>query len=432
VAKALLALTADGEWALRNEVPRQLDLVNITRGITERTIKTHGEVRAVTVSADGNRALFGSYNGTLEVWNVKSADRERTLNGHVAPVNAVGVTPDCKIAASGCENGIVRVWDLMATESSVLRSHGSPVSAIAVTPDGRWALSGSYADNTLMLWDRNGGLCIETIAPVGVVYSLVLSLDAEIAVLGSMGRVVARNLHTQKRIWEQDWEAGAYGEDLERVISLAFVADNKRILAVSELGTLKIFSIGDGTIEGSFHWEAFGSNPRVWISHDGAIVAAWNLLESDLRVWELDWQRSDFSLPTPSQILHVDPVGGICGIGLLSRPRLAVVMGLDGTEVWNLESGKCERTFEPLVFSPDTVELAVDNMKAVVKGKASDNVLQVWDLGTAQPLGTYIADAPVTAWTGVDKVNRLWCGTADGQVHMLTVRVNSKEKADIF
>ena len=111
-----------------------------------------GGVTALAVLPDG-RALSGSEDGTLRLWDLASGE-SRVLAGHTGGVTALAVLPDGR-ALSGSDDGTLRLWDLASGESRVLAGHTHRVTALAVLPDGR-ALSGSD-DHTLRLWDLASG-----------------------------------------------------------------------------------------------------------------------------------------------------------------------------------------------------------------------------------------------------------------------------------
>ena len=59
-------------------------------------------------------------------------------------VMAVAVTPDGRRAVSGSDDRTLKVWDLeQGALLATLEGHGDWVRAVAVTPDGRRAVSGS-------------------------------------------------------------------------------------------------------------------------------------------------------------------------------------------------------------------------------------------------------------------------------------------------
>ncbi|MEW6498878.1 MAG: hypothetical protein AB1589_41230, partial [Cyanobacteriota bacterium] len=110
-----------------------------------RTLSGHSSsVEAVAVTADGKRAISGSNDNTVKVWNLETGEELFSLHGHSSYVNAVAVTADGKRAISGSNDNTVKVWNLETGEELFsLNSHSAWVSAVAVTADGKRAISGS-------------------------------------------------------------------------------------------------------------------------------------------------------------------------------------------------------------------------------------------------------------------------------------------------
>ena len=79
-----------------------------------RTLIGHGkEVLCVSVTSDGRRAVSGSWDKTLRVWDMESGQCLRILEGHTREVRSVSVTPDGRWVVSGSEDNTLRVWDLV-------------------------------------------------------------------------------------------------------------------------------------------------------------------------------------------------------------------------------------------------------------------------------------------------------------------------------
>ncbi len=55
----------------------------------------------MAVLADGRRALSGSYEDTLRLWDLETGESLRTLEGHTGGVTAVAVLADGRRALSG-------------------------------------------------------------------------------------------------------------------------------------------------------------------------------------------------------------------------------------------------------------------------------------------------------------------------------------------
>ena len=77
------------------------------------------------------------------------------LEGHTGGVTALAALPEGR-ALSGSWDRTLRLWNLDSGASRVLKGHTEGVTALVVLPDGRRALSGSW-DRTLRLWNLDSG-----------------------------------------------------------------------------------------------------------------------------------------------------------------------------------------------------------------------------------------------------------------------------------
>src|SRR5437763_1663757 len=85
------------------------------------------------------------------------------LKGHTSAVYGVAVTPDGKRAVSGSWDGTLRVWDLATGKTAAtLGGHTDAVYGVAVTSDGKRAVSAS-GDHTLRVWDLATGKTVATL-----------------------------------------------------------------------------------------------------------------------------------------------------------------------------------------------------------------------------------------------------------------------------
>ena len=156
-----------------------------------RTLNGHSSsVNAVAVTADGKRAISGSWDNTLKVWDLTTGKEQFTLKGHTSLVYAVAVTADGKRAISGSYDNTLKVWDLTTgKEQFTLNGHTNSVYALAVTADGKRAISGS-GDNTLKVWDLLSGNVIASFTGESPIASCAIAPDGVTIVVGDeSGRV---------------------------------------------------------------------------------------------------------------------------------------------------------------------------------------------------------------------------------------------------
>jgi WD40 repeat protein len=128
------------------------------------TLEDHTNwVTAVAITPEGSRAVSGSHDRTVRVWDLVNGYRLLTLEGHMGWVHTVAVTPDGHRAISGSGDRLLCVWDLEAGQLvDTLRGYTDWIAAVAVAPDGRSVISAS-GDHTLRVWDLENGQCARTL-----------------------------------------------------------------------------------------------------------------------------------------------------------------------------------------------------------------------------------------------------------------------------
>ncbi|MBN1571325.1 MAG: DUF4062 domain-containing protein, partial [Acidobacteria bacterium] len=127
------------------------------------TLEGHtSSIYSVSITPDGRRAVSGSLDNTVRVWDLESGQCLPTMEGHSRLVYSVSITPDGRRAVSGSKDNTVRVWDLKSGVClRTLEGHSRHVEIVNVTADGRKAISGSF-DETLRIWDLESGECLRT------------------------------------------------------------------------------------------------------------------------------------------------------------------------------------------------------------------------------------------------------------------------------
>ena len=149
-------------------------------------------INAVALSANGSRALAGSQDGAVTLWDAASEAPPRRLEGHADEVYAVAFSPDGLRALSGSLDGTIKNLGRggPASCSRALAGHCAAVNAAVYSPDGTRVLSASN-NSTVRMWDAQSG---ELLATFIAGEELWLTLDA-----GRFLRGLARRCRSHQR-----------------------------------------------------------------------------------------------------------------------------------------------------------------------------------------------------------------------------------------
>jgi WD40 repeat protein len=154
-----LSVDANSTRALAGSVDGRLRLWQISDGACLRTIEAHTEdVTAVQVDWTSGRALSGSSDGTVKAWNIESGELLATCKGGSTPRDISASWADHR-ACCGMDNGVVRMWDIrtgaLVGEFTAGRDKAeessTSVSAFAIDCAGRRAVTG-LKDGHLVYW----------------------------------------------------------------------------------------------------------------------------------------------------------------------------------------------------------------------------------------------------------------------------------------
>jgi WD40 repeat protein len=110
----------------------------------------------------------------------------KSLEGHKGHVTALAVTADSRYVLTGCQFGVVHLWDL---ETGILlktmTGHETSIAMIHITPDGHHVITGS-TDGTVRAWILRGAVLLQNLISTENVHSMVVSPDGRHVITGSM------------------------------------------------------------------------------------------------------------------------------------------------------------------------------------------------------------------------------------------------------
>gem|GEM_PF-870682 len=162
-----------------------------------------GAVNSLRFSRDGRHLVTGGDDGRVMVWDTVERGRvSQTVAALGSPVMAVWPSTTLSHVAVASLDGLVRictVGDVPDPDASPreLQGHLAAVHAIVMSPDDRWVLSGSK-DKTIRIWDIERAESVQTLKlHTGTVSGLAVDYSAM--------RLVSVGEDMTVRGWNIDW-----------------------------------------------------------------------------------------------------------------------------------------------------------------------------------------------------------------------------------
>jgi WD40 repeat protein len=238
-----VAVTAGTHWAVSTSNDRTISVWDLESG---RTVDVLGKrtnlVNALAIARKGRRVIFGE-GDRICVWDLKLGETKRVKNmqgGHDGIVLALAITSDGLRAVSGSFDKMLRIWDLQSGQAlRTLKGHTNVITAVAMTPDGRGAVSASN-DQTLRIWDLTRGQLVRTLERgTGVVGAMVITPDGYLVSVHRDNTVQLWDLKNGKEL------ASFTGES--PMLACACARDHRTIAAGDESGRVHLLRFVEQT-----------------------------------------------------------------------------------------------------------------------------------------------------------------------------------------
>lgn len=184
----------------------------------------------VAFSPDGRFVATVGAEMTIRLWDVETKTEARSLRGHTDWVTSVAFSPNGRYLASvGVEkDGVVRIFELPALETSSSGGHILAVNAVAVNPDGK-TVATAGTDQTIKLWNIVSGKEMGTlVGNADIPYSIAFMGDNKLVMGGSTPSLDGGGrLHFWQTKPAQLLKSVGTGE----VDNVAASADGKKVIA---------------------------------------------------------------------------------------------------------------------------------------------------------------------------------------------------------
>lgn len=195
-----LAISPDGKILASGSWDKTIKIWNLETAELIGTLTGHSDrVNSVAISYDGKMLVSGSSDETIKFWNLHNGDLLCTFPGHSMEVNSVAINPKRLVIAScGGADNTIKLWNLRSGELlRTLKGHSDNVNSVVFSPDGKILASGS-SDATSKVWDVESGKLLRTLSGLNVgVNSVAIAPDGQIlASVSNDYTIKLRNLQT--------------------------------------------------------------------------------------------------------------------------------------------------------------------------------------------------------------------------------------------
>ncbi|MBI4955209.1 MAG: hypothetical protein HY908_24510 [Myxococcales bacterium] len=299
-----LAFDAEGRRVAALSRTGSLQLHDLERNAVEATFDAgHGMFAGLALSADDATLVAGARSSLL-VFAVEGHALLAELPSGKAQVRDVCLSSDGSRAATGGDDGVVRVWDLRSRKQLFELPHGGGVIALAMSADGARVFSAGRS-GAVRIWDAAAGTPLATLdGHVGAISDLALSADGE-------RLLSAGDDHTVKvwRVAARALEATLEGH-LDEVWAVAVSPDGRMAVSGDKADVIRTWELPSGRSTGAHAAGLHAVTKLAW-SPDGKRYAAAGG-GNDIRLWHApgrywrpplppaDYRRPAVELPPPA------------------------------------------------------------------------------------------------------------------------------------
>jgi WD40 repeat protein len=373
-------------------------------GQTLKELPAAPGVLTCVAAAPGNAlTAAGDRDGRVAVWDAKKGELLASPVGHAGAVTAVAFNGAGNQLATVGKDGFLRLW---AVPPAPTRSLAQPdaVRSAAVTPDGKHLVTGG-ADKVIRSYrlDQPQTPPRQLSGHGSAVEAVALSPDGKVLVsAGGSGLL---------RFWDlgKGVQTGTVGGHAGAVTSLAFLGGS-RVLSASADGSVKVFAVPPAATKNVLAHA--GAVTALAASPDGTRLLTGSA-DQQARLWNLSTGKLERTFSGPAQgVLAVaySPLGN----------RVAAGSGDKALYVWESAGGKEVKKFTHLPAAVRAVALSADGKHAAAG--LADGSVRLFDLAAGKEVDVSSAhEGEVHALLFTPKGDRLISGGADGVVQTRVV-----------
>ncbi len=380
-------------------------------------------IKSIAFTRDGDKLLTALSNGEILLWNARSFQIIQHLEGHHNEVENLSISSDGTFALSGGRDGILRLWDLQATDSTgsiKVPKTSSEINDIILTKDDSLLLGGS-ANGLIQVWSSNSHDLVDSWSVSqshAAISEILLSPDEKnILTATSNGDVIYQSMENHQTLWD----ASTPGDNARSIdISL----DGKSALIGYSSGKITVLDMESGELTCTLHGHTNSVNSVRFTPNGKNAISGSN--DYNVILWNLSTCEMDRTL------FRHD--GWVMSLAISPDGNFLASTSADGTTIlWNMVSNqlKYRLRIPEIDTNPglDGMGLSVDfssDGQLLAAGSANGS-LAIWSVNNGVLLRRFIPDLETTCeyaehcfWVLSTqfntKGNAVWASSADGVI----------------
>jgi WD40 repeat protein len=397
---ASASFSADGERLLTASQDGSARIWESDSGRTLHTLSAEmRDVRMARFSANGASVVTLSDDYSARLWDAASGQLKFKLAPHERDLLDATFSVDSKLLATASWDKTVRIWDVQSGQLlRTLSGHDAEINAVAFNPSGDRLVSAS-GDGTLRLWEVSSGRLLARMEKHhDVVHSAEFSNNGEfIASSGEDGTA---------RVWSarDGAELRVLSGHKGPVLGAAFSADSQWLVSASADNTARLWEVASGRLVATLS------------GHEGRVLAA-EFSPADNRILTTSWDHTARVWSGSSgQLLAVLPgTDGVQPAHFSRDGRRIVTCAEDkACSIWDSHTGEREGHRQPVnlaLFSADetrVLTVSADHSAALWDADSGQTIATLNGHTSSVELALFSPDARQILTASLDTTARLW------------------------
>jgi transducin (beta)-like 1 len=347
-----------------------------------------GEVFICAWNPIDNQLASGSADGYCRLWNLSDTDGSKwdTINSQVSirssmcshtsyvgerfkDVTSISWSPDGSLLATGCYDGVIRLWDKQGVLKCMLHEHTGPIFSLKWSKCGLYLLSGSH-DRQTIVWNPLDGTTVKKyIQHTGPVFD-VDWLNDEIFATGSADKTIIISTVSSS----DNKPLAVFTGHLSEINTIRWSPDGKFLASCSDDGTAKVWSIDNGLVYNlqghtkeiyTLRWSCMKS------SNSMSMYLCTASFDGTVKIWDSNNGKEIYSLSRHNQAVY--------SIAPSPNGELIAVGSLGGyVSVWKLSDGTLSSEFRG---TGDTFDVNWSHDGKLLSSCYSSGSLRIVDTG---------------------------------------------------